>query len=190
MAESKSSILRKSRDLFERFGYQKTTLTDIAKSMGKVKSAIYYYFSGKEEIFAELVRVEADEFLIKLIKEVDKASSPLEKLECYVNTRVDLMEEIAKRYSFLKKEFFELMPIVEENRKEADLKEIAYLVEILSSAELRQKHPLPNPAFTAKLLMQNIKGLEIQMYVTDQIAAHQEDRAAFVQFILFGALSK
>lgn len=190
MAESKSSILKKSRVLFERFGYQKTTLTDIAKSMGKVKSAIYYYFSGKEEIFAELVRVEADEFLEKLIQRVNKEKRSLDKLSTYVNTRVDLMEEIAKRYSFLKKEFFELMPIVEENRQTADAKEVKFLTEILTSEEVKTDFRLENPAFTAKLLMQNLKGLEVQMYVTDQTAAHEENREAFVDFILFGALSK
>lgn len=190
MAESKTTILNKSRELFERLGYQKTTLTDIAKSMGKVKTAIYYYFSGKEEIFAQLVAVEADEFLSQLIKAVEKEEDTLAKLQSYVNTRVDLMEAIAKRYAFLKNEFFELMPIVEANRLAADAKEIEFLTQILEKAKSNGEYPIKNPAYTAKLLMQNIKGLEVQMYVTDQIAAHQEDREAFVHFILFGVLSK
>lgn len=190
MAESKLSILNKSRELFERFGYQKTTLTDIAKSMGKVKSAIYYYFSGKEEIFAQLVKVESDEFLEKLVNGVNEKETAVEKLTAYVNVRVDLMEQISKRYAFLKQEFFELMPIVEENRIEADIKEIAFLTDILSSTEIQTNYKVHDPSFTAKLLMQNIKGLEIQMYVTNQVAAHQENREEFVQLLLFGALKK
>ena len=49
MSSNKTKILSKSKELFEQYGYQKTTLTDIAKSVGKVKTAIYYYFSGKDE---------------------------------------------------------------------------------------------------------------------------------------------
>ena len=95
MKEPKNKILFKSRELFQRFGYQKTTLTDIAKSVGKVKTAIYYYFSGKEEIFAQLVYVEAEEFLEKLILEVKKQPSAEGQLRSYVETRVELMEEIS-----------------------------------------------------------------------------------------------
>ena len=45
MSKSKGTILQKSKQLFQQYGFQKTTLTDIAKSVGKVKTAIYYYFS-------------------------------------------------------------------------------------------------------------------------------------------------
>ena len=189
MKEPKNKILFKSRELFQRFGYQKTTLTDIAKSVGKVKTAIYYYFSGKEEIFAQLVYVEAEEFLEKLILEVKKQPSAEGQLRSYVETRVELMEEISQRYSFLKKEFFELLPIVEENRADADKKEISFLTEILLSNEIQSNYTIENPEFTATLLMQSIKGLEIQMYVTNKVAAHLENRAAFVDFILHGILS-
>lgn len=190
MDKPKETILSKSRELFERFGYQKTTLTDIAKSIGKVKTAVYYYFSGKEEIFAQLVQVEADQFLSKLINAVEKEENLESQLRVYVQTRVDLMEKIADRYAFLKTEFFELIPLVEENRIEADLREIDFLTNILSAKELQSKFDLPNPAFKAKLLMQSLKGLEIQMYVTNQVAAHVEDREAFVDFMLYGILSK
>lgn len=186
MSNSKNQIIRQSRELFERFGYQKTTLTDIAKSIGKVKSAVYYYFSGKEEIFAELVRSEAKDFLQKLIQEVDKSDNPKEQLRIYIDARVNLMEDVARRYSFLKSEFFELMPLVDENRKEADQEEIEYLTRILERITIESKQKIENPFFTAKLLMQNIKGLEIQMYVTDQMQAHNENREAFIEFMLFG----
>lgn len=190
MSSSKNKIIYSSRDLFERFGYQKTTLTDIAKSIGKVKSAVYYYFSGKEAIFAELVKTEAKEFLEKLITEVEKVDEPIDQIRAYINCRVDLMEAVAKRYHFLKSEFFELMPIVEENRKEQDIREVQYLTAIMKKVNSETEFEVNNPSFTAKLLMQNIKGLEIQMFVTDQVQAHNENREAFINFLLHGVLIK
>ena len=131
----KIDILDKSKDLFQRFGYHKTTLTDIAKSVGKVKTAVYYYFSGKEEIFAQLVEKEANSFFDKLQNEVKKVESPIDRLEKYVDTRIELMQKLSSRYSFLKQEFFELMPLVEENRSEAHRKEIAFIESIIAEHE-------------------------------------------------------
>lgn len=186
----KVTIIKQSKELFEKFGYQKTTLTDIAKSIGHVKSAIYYYFSGKEEIFAELVKTEAESFLKKLIKAVNKSDIPSEQLRLYVDTRVNLMENVSNRYQFLKSEFFQLMPIVDANRKEFDDQEIIFLTEIIEKAIVEEGSDIDNPSYTAKLLMQNIKGLEIQMFVTDQMQAHSENREAFIDFLLYGVFNK
>lgn len=190
MSKLKVDILDKSKDLFQRFGYHKTTLTDIAKSVGKVKTAVYYYFSGKEEIFAQLVTKEANSFLKKLCKEVNTATSPIEKLEKYVETRIDLMQKLSSRYSFLKQEFFELMPLVEENRAESHAEEIAFIETIIADGVSQKQIASDKPRFTAEMLVNSLKGLEIQMYVTDKILIDQKNIASFRSFILYGAIKK
>lgn len=186
MSENKEVILSKSKELFERFGYQKTTLTDIAKSVGKVKTAIYYYFSGKEEIFAQLVKVEAKEFYLKLESLVEKEADLQRKLELYVEARIHLMQKISKRYHFLKEEFLELLPIVEENRKEYYLLEIAMVRRIMEEGLANEAFYLTSPEFSATMLVNSLKGLEIQMFVTDQIAVEGLDLEEFRNFILYG----
>jgi len=190
LAEHKSDILHKSRSLFQQFGYKKTTLTDIAKSVGKVKTAIYYYFSGKEEIFAQLVKVEATEFLEALRSEVGKHESAKDKLECYIVHRLELMQKVAKRYHFLKKEFFELMPLVEENRATLLNEEIIWIESILLKGTQNNEFNVENVAFASKMLVQSIKGLEIQMYVTDQILLDEIDLKDFTNLILYGVVQK
>ncbi|MFK7787282.1 MAG: TetR/AcrR family transcriptional regulator [Crocinitomicaceae bacterium] len=194
----KVDILDKSKDLFQRFGYHKTTLTDIAKSVGKVKTAVYYYFSGKEEIFAQLVEKEADSFFTKLQNEVEKAESPIDQLEKYVDTRIELMQKLSSRYSFLKQEFFELMPLVEENRAEAHQKEIAFIESIIAegisqnliSSDVTKGSLERNSRFTAEMLVNSLKGLEIQMYVTDKLLIDTKNMASFRSYILYGAITK
>lgn len=190
MSELKGDILSQSKELFQRFGYHKTTLTDIAKSVGKVKTAVYYYFSGKEEIFAQLVQKEADTFLRKLCKAVDVEISPLNKLEKYVDTRIDLMQKISSRYSFLKQEFFELMPLVEENRAHAHAQEIEFIESIILEGISQHIIADGNAKFTAEMLVNSLKGLEIQMYATDKILIDQANRTAFRSYILYGAIQK
>jgi len=190
MSKNKTKILSKSRELFEQFGYQKTTLTDIAKSVGKVKTAIYYYFSGKEEIFAALVQSEAEDFNKKLFNTVEKVEDPIEKMEIYVAKRIQLMQELSKRYHFLKKEFFELMDIVEKNRIKSDIKEIAYVTAILEDGLAQDKMIVSDTSFSAKMLVNTMKGLEVQMYVTDQIIVNEKDLQKFIHFLLYGIISK
>lgn len=188
MGTSKHSILSKSRELFEQHGYGKTTLTDIAKSIGKVKSALYYYFSGKEEIFAQIVRDEADEFWRLLESAIEKGNSPEEKLHIYVEARVRLMQKIAKRYQFLKQEFFELMPIVERNRQVADRHEKDAITELLMNHSRYHDVDEKTVRFKAEMLVNTIKGLEIQMYVTDQVLIDEKSLPIFSDVLLRGIL--
>ena len=190
MATNKTKILSNSRELFEQYGYQKTTLTDIAKSVGKVKTAIYYYFSGKDEIFAELVQTEAEAFNKKLFSKVETANNSIDKLELYVTTRMELMQQLSERYNFLKLDFFELMPIVEENRSESDKKEIAYVTSILEEINKSNEAEIIDVTFSAKMLINTLKGLEVQMYVTDQIVIPKKEKEQFKNFFLYGIINK
>jgi AcrR family transcriptional regulator len=190
MATNKTKILSNSRALFEQYGYQKTTLTDIAKSVGKVKTAIYYYFSGKDEIFAELVQTEAEAFNKKLFSKVETANNSIDKLELYVTTRMELMQQLSERYNFLKLDFFELMPIVEENRTESDKKEIAYVTAILEEINKSKEAEIIDVTFSAKMLINTLKGLEVQMYVTDQVVIPKKEKEQFKNFFLYGIINK
>lgn len=188
MSNNKESILGKSKELFEKFGYQKTTLTDIAKSVGKVKTAIYYYFSGKEEIFAELVKEEAQTIYSKLKIAIESEEDLNRKLEVYVETRIHLMQKISNRYHFLKQEIFELLPVVEKNREEYYLKEIQLIQKILEEGVSANRFTVNAPGFTAAMLVNSLKGLEIQMFVTDQILVEDMNVQDFRNFILYGVL--
>ena len=44
-------VLNGAKQLMQQYGLKKTTMEDIAKSVGKSKSTLYYYFKDKEEIF-------------------------------------------------------------------------------------------------------------------------------------------
>lgn len=188
MSASRNNILNKSKQLFEQHGYSKTTLTDIARSVGKVKSALYYYFSGKEEIFARIVKDEAEQFWNDLSASLEVGDGPEENLQAYISTRVHSMQKIARRYSFLKREIFELMPIIEENRRETDLLEKEKIAAILSRHPKYASSDKQLIKFKADMLVNTIKGLEIQMYVTDQVLIDDESLPVFRDVLLHGIL--
>lgn len=57
---TRASIIDAAQKLFRQFGLAKTTMEDIARSIGKGKSSLYYYYSTKEDIFVAVVEREKD----------------------------------------------------------------------------------------------------------------------------------
>jgi AcrR family transcriptional regulator len=53
--ERESRILDAAADLFVHFGYDKTTVDDIARTAGVSKGAIYLHFKGKDALFEGLL---------------------------------------------------------------------------------------------------------------------------------------
>lgn len=51
----KRKIIIDAGDIFSRFGFSKTTMSDIAGKTGMGKSSLYYYFKSKEEVFEQVV---------------------------------------------------------------------------------------------------------------------------------------
>ena len=181
-----TEIIDKANELFQRFGYRKTTLTDIARSIGKVKTAVYYYFTNKEEIFGKVVRMEAETFIDRLLKAVGEHTDPVERLEAYVEARLHLMQKVAERYTYLKLEFFELLPVIESNRANALEREIEFVTALLEDVNAQGKNATHRPAIAAGMLVNTLKGFEIQLYVTEKIPFDGLDLEAFRSYILYG----
>ncbi len=51
----KDEIMNAATKLFARLGFKKTTLDDVANEVGIVKSALYRYFSNKEDLFHAVI---------------------------------------------------------------------------------------------------------------------------------------
>ncbi|MDO9580529.1 MAG: helix-turn-helix domain-containing protein [Bacteroidales bacterium] len=56
--ETKDIIVSVANKLFSRFGFQKTSMDEIAKTARKAKGSLYYHFASKEELFKEVVSRE------------------------------------------------------------------------------------------------------------------------------------
>src|SRR5438094_131055 len=49
-------LVNVAADVFKEKGYEAATLAEIAERFGSVRASLYYYVSGKEELFQEAVR--------------------------------------------------------------------------------------------------------------------------------------
>ena len=58
--EKRDHIIEAARDVFRRYGYNKTSIADIAQEARMGKGTIYYYFDSKEDIFVQILRSQAE----------------------------------------------------------------------------------------------------------------------------------
>ena len=126
-------ILQAANQRFSEYGYNKTTMAEIAEDAGMSAANIYRYFKNKEEIAAacakEFMREHADS-MKNIIR--NKKLNAVQKLESYIFTSL----EITQRKAIENKKIDELCTEIARNR--SDLvhnkieDEISMLVEILS----------------------------------------------------------
>ncbi len=69
--------------VFQRWGYKRATMEDIAQEAGKGKATLYYYFRNKEEVFSSVLEGQIAEVRELLRRELAKESGPAEKLKRY-----------------------------------------------------------------------------------------------------------
>jgi AcrR family transcriptional regulator len=67
-----ATVLRRAIDLFNRQGYDATSVGDLARELGLTKSAIYHHVASKEALLAAAL----DEALDELTAAVDRAVAP------------------------------------------------------------------------------------------------------------------
>ena len=62
----KEKIGKAAIQCFEKYGLDKTTLDDIAQSIGLNKASLYYYYKNKEDIFIEVALKEGEDYIASL----------------------------------------------------------------------------------------------------------------------------
>lgn len=59
----RSIILEAARRRFDRFGPQKTTMEEVAREAGCSRATLYSHFSSKEDLYASLLKADAEDFI-------------------------------------------------------------------------------------------------------------------------------
>lgn len=127
----KSEIIKAARSLFMKYGYNKTTMEDIAKSAGKGKSTLYYYYPSKDDVMLEVLQSEADA-LFKVLKErLALFHTAKEKFQNYFIIGNEFVEKTANLYQIMRSELIDNYPIQKKLRAIYDDRDIEYIKSIL-----------------------------------------------------------
>ena len=84
---TKQNILNSAKRLFSRRGYERTSLSDVAKYAGVTRGAIYWHFSSKEDLLLGLLeKLNTDLFSNDIVNEAmsPAEADPLGKLKQFL----------------------------------------------------------------------------------------------------------
>ena len=161
-------IVDAARVLFKKTGFKKTTMEDIARSMGKAKSSLYYYYPSKEDIFEAVLYAEMDELLEQIHREMSKASSSKQKLISYCRCRLEKLSQLCNLSDALKSEIAELHCVMADLKNKFDTTHVELVKGILeegvSNGEFKKIND-DNIELIAYLMVSSFRGLAVPLMV-------------------------
>lgn len=173
---TKKSILDVARDLFDRFGYEKTSMNDIAKRSHKAKGSIYYNFEGKIDIFKALVEQEYADIKAKLIETCQLTEEPpinKEKVIKYLQIRMELFDKAPMIRQTIMAQYYEvghnIITVAEDIRKDFDQWEWQFFHDICNTGKQYQVLTSDiHPNAFADMLQMLLKALEILFFAKNE----------------------
>jgi AcrR family transcriptional regulator len=87
-SEKRNQVLTLAKKRFERFGFNKTTVDEIAKDAGISKRTLYQEFESKEKILEELFMFEALSVRKVILNQIKKIVDPAERLQTYIRLAI------------------------------------------------------------------------------------------------------
>ncbi len=151
-------IVKAAQELFTTFGFEKTTMTDIAKRIGISKASLYYYFNDKEGIIQLLARQEQDQFISEIQDITSDISLTSEKLHTYSNKRIELLQRHLTLSSTNLGTFASIRTLFSSILHEFRQRETALVTDILKNGIARQEiRALDAPTY-AELFLEVLRG--------------------------------
>jgi AcrR family transcriptional regulator len=169
-------IIDTARNLFKKSGFKKTTMGDIAGSLGKAKSSLYYYYPSKEDIFEAVLHLEMDELLDQIQQSIRHATSSKDKLTIYCRCRLIKLNELCNLSDALKSdmgELHELHCIMQNLKRQFDTTHVGLVREILeegvSNGEFKKINK-DNIELVAYLMVSSFRGLAAPLMVAQGLS--------------------
>jgi AcrR family transcriptional regulator len=168
--ETKDIIVSVANKLFSRFGFQKTSMDEIAKTARKAKGSLYYHFASKEELFKEVVSREMSVLKNQLSDIVHNTElNAKDKIKNYLILRMQLLNNAANYHETLKADFYEHYIFIDDLRSEFDKWEIDNLRNILEQGiNEGDFNKSGNIEVLLEMIIMVLKGLEIPFFLQNK----------------------
>jgi len=180
----REQIMKVSKGVFEKYGFRKTTIDDLAKALRKGKSSIYYYFESKEDLFKAILDHEVEQLKKEIMAAVEQPTSPLEKIRIYIEVRIEAIKKLSVLYDFQKDNYFTI-DNADELRNKYDGIEVDIIKEILDNGIVSGDFNIRNTRITAISILTIIKGMELPV-LTEELSAIKEKIDDMLPILFYG----
>ncbi len=175
-------ILKAAQEAFARHGYKKTTIEDIADRLGMVKSALYYYYRNKQELFVAVIEHEVILFFENIRALLDDGAGTEEKLVIYSRQSYKLHHDFHNLYNLTVDDLFQNYEGLIRVRSKFYGKNMTLLAEILGSGRRAAGMDISQ---AARLFLYTLGGI-FQGYEIEKKAVPDEELESFVTMFCGG----
>ncbi|MCQ2974552.1 MAG: TetR/AcrR family transcriptional regulator [Bacteroidales bacterium] len=188
--KNRDAIIKIARQVFNKYGYDKTRMDHIAKASGKGKSSIYYYFKSKEQIFQSVVLKEAVAFRHNMIDALNSNDNPAEKIKIYIQTRMNTIKIYNNFHSALKNTRLRHIDFVRRLNIFYDNEEIRLFHDILQEGVDKHYFSVSNPDLASMAIIMAVKGIEDYILRTENPEIFTSRIDELLKIILHGVIKK
>ena len=86
--------------LFGKYGFDKVTIDDVAKSAGIGKGTVYEYFNNKDELIHGAFELIMGHMVSEMVRTVDLTLQPLDSLKKLTFSMIDALDHVGDQYGF------------------------------------------------------------------------------------------
>jgi TetR/AcrR family transcriptional regulator len=154
---------------FGLYGYEKTTMREVAEEIGKSKGLLYYYFPDKESLYKAVLEREQAEFIKNLSAEIEGLNDPADCLRKYVSIRLSYFRTLVNIGRLRIKAYIELKPVIAESMKAFSEEENSVVRGIFEKGTDKGIFIIENIPETAALFLDLLRGLRIAVIKEKEI---------------------
>jgi len=163
--QTRDIILETARKVFERFGYSKTSMNDIARAARKGRRTLYMYFASKEEVFRAVIETEVSSLALELQELISRDIPADEKLRLYMHKRMNAVKELTLYYDAIRQDFQNNLGMIESLRKNYDEMEVGMIRAILDEGVGAGIFDIADTLMVARSIVLATKGFELPIYM-------------------------
>jgi len=130
----REDILRAASVVFQKYGFVKTTLDDIARECGMKNTALYYYFENKENIMNAMFECDMKKIQDNIINAVARQDTPKNKIHAFILEKLISFKSQRRYFNLVLREDLSLKQrqFAFEQKNKFDKFEEELLTEIIS----------------------------------------------------------
>ena len=186
-ANSKQQIIEAAGVIFERYGFKKTTMDDIAYAAGKGKSSLYYYFKNKEQVFEAVVAHEAEHLVNEINASISSSKTAIEKLRSYVTIRMKRFVQRGNLATALNDNFLATFSFIEKIRNNYRDFEIDMISEIIKEGIDNKEFKTVDSNFVAEAILTCMIGFEVPLLTqSNEIEESVEKINSVIDMFFYG----
>lgn len=132
--DKREDILRAASVVFQKYGFVKTTLDDIARECGMKNTALYYYFENKENIMNAMFECDMKKIQDNIINAVARQDTPKNKIHAFILEKLISFKSQRRYFNLVLREDLSLKQrqFAFEQKNKFDKFEEELLTEIIS----------------------------------------------------------